>query len=121
MKLINQGKGIGTALLLCLAGWVQSQDLHFSQFMNNPMLTNPANTGFNPDYDYRVGGSYRNQWWSLPASAAFTGQGIYGQFLYLDPAEDLVGVVWGAWNTPNNGAAEAETYALMAAAAEALR
>lgn len=42
------------------------QDLHFSQFMHNPLLTNPANTGFNPDFDYRVGGSYRNQWWGLP-------------------------------------------------------
>jgi CubicO group peptidase (beta-lactamase class C family) len=64
---------------------------------------------------------YGYQWWSLPSSAAFTGQGIYGQFLYIDPAEDLVGVVWGAWNTPNDGAAELETYALMAAAAAALR
>lgn len=43
-----------------------AQDLHFSQFMNNPLLTNPANTGFNPDFDYRVGASYRNQWSSLP-------------------------------------------------------
>jgi type IX secretion system PorP/SprF family membrane protein len=66
MKIFNPRKCIGTALLLCIAGMVQSQDLHFSQFMNNPLLTNPANTGFNPDYDYRVGGSYRNQWWSLP-------------------------------------------------------
>jgi len=66
MKIFNPRKGIGTALLLCITGMVQSQDLHFSQFMNNPLLTNPANTGFNPDYDYRVGGSYRNQWWSLP-------------------------------------------------------
>jgi type IX secretion system PorP/SprF family membrane protein len=46
---------------------VRGQDLHFSQFMNNPLLTNPANTGFNPDYDYRLGGSYRSQWWGLPA------------------------------------------------------
>ena len=45
---------------------VQAQDLHFSQFMHNPLLTNPANTGFNPDYDYRLGGTYRNQWWGLP-------------------------------------------------------
>ena len=45
---------------------LQAQDLHFSQFMNNPLLTNPANTGFNPDYDYRIGASYRNQWASIP-------------------------------------------------------
>ena len=68
---------------------------------------------------YALGYGY--QWWSLPASSAFTAQGIYGQFLYIDPAEDFVGVVWGAWNTPNNSAAELETYALMAAAVAALR
>ena len=40
---------------------VMAQDLHFSQFFNNPLLTNPANTGFIPDADYRLGASYRNQ------------------------------------------------------------
>src|SRR5258705_4851579 len=39
-----------------------SQDLHFSQFMNSPLSTNPANTGFIPGGDYRVGINYRNQW-----------------------------------------------------------
>lgn len=68
---------------------------------------------------YALGYGY--QWWSLPSSRAFTAQGIYGQFLYIDPAEDVVGVVWGAWNTPNDGAAEIETYALMTAAVAALR
>jgi type IX secretion system PorP/SprF family membrane protein len=40
----------------------QSQDLHFSQYFNAPLLVNPANTGFMPDGDYRISGSYRNQW-----------------------------------------------------------
>lgn len=44
-----------------------SQDLHFSQFMNSPLTTNPANAGFIPDADYRIGGNYRSQWTSLPA------------------------------------------------------
>lgn len=39
-----------------------AQELHFSQYFNSPLMVNPANTGFNPDYDYRVGGNYRNQW-----------------------------------------------------------
>ena len=43
----------------CIAS---AQQLHFSQYFNTPLLVNPANTGFNPDYDYRFGGSYRNQW-----------------------------------------------------------
>jgi type IX secretion system PorP/SprF family membrane protein len=44
-----------------------AQDLHFSQFMNSPLTTNPANTGFIPDGDYRLGINYRNQWASIMA------------------------------------------------------
>ena len=50
-------------LITCLC----SQDLHFSQFFNNPLVTNPANTGFIPDADYRIGASYRNQYSSIMA------------------------------------------------------
>ncbi|HEX6914686.1 MAG TPA: PorP/SprF family type IX secretion system membrane protein, partial [Chitinophagaceae bacterium] len=39
-----------------------AQDLHFSQYYNAPLLVNPANTGFNPDFDYRIGANYRTQW-----------------------------------------------------------
>jgi type IX secretion system PorP/SprF family membrane protein len=46
---------------------VIAQDLHFSQFFNNPLLTNPANTGFIPDADYRLGASYRNQYSNIMA------------------------------------------------------
>ncbi|RYY86888.1 MAG: type IX secretion system membrane protein PorP/SprF [Chitinophagaceae bacterium] len=42
-----------------------AQDLHFSQFFNSPLSTNPANTGFIPDGDYRIGINYRNQWSSI--------------------------------------------------------
>ncbi len=41
---------------------VNGQSLNFSQYFNNPLFVNPANTGFNPDMDYRIGGNYRNQW-----------------------------------------------------------
>ena len=50
--------------------WVlnaDAQDLHFSQFFNSPLTTNPANTGFIPDADYRLGAHYRNQWSSIMA------------------------------------------------------
>lgn len=46
---------------------VNAQDLHFSQFMNSPLLTNPANTGFIPDGDYRLGINYRTQWSNIMA------------------------------------------------------
>lgn len=53
--------------LCCLVATisVQAQDLHFSQFFNSPLTTNPANTGFIPDGDYRLGVNYRNQWSSI--------------------------------------------------------
>jgi len=52
-------------MLAATAMHVCAQDLHFSQYFNAPLLVNPANTGFNPDYDFRVGGNYRNQWASV--------------------------------------------------------
>jgi type IX secretion system PorP/SprF family membrane protein len=51
------------SLLFC-GKTILAQDLNFSQYFNAPLVVNPANTGFNPDYDYRVGGNYRNQWWA---------------------------------------------------------
>lgn len=55
------------AIVCLLAGTqtVCAQDLHFSQYYNSPLLINPANTGFAPDVDYRVGINYRNQWASV--------------------------------------------------------
>lgn len=54
-----------TSLIAVQSG--HAQDLHFSQFFNNPLLTNPANTGFIPDADYRLGASYRNQYSNIMA------------------------------------------------------
>lgn len=53
---------IGLSIMTVL---VQGQDLHFSQWFNTPLITNPANTGFIPDADYRLGANYRNQWSSV--------------------------------------------------------
>lgn len=56
--------------VLALAGpaTALSQDLHFSQYFNSPLLVNPANTGFSPDVDWRVGVNYRNQWASVTSN-----------------------------------------------------
>lgn len=53
--------------LFCLPMVMAGQDLHFSQFFNSPLSTNPANTGFLPASDYRIGANYRNQWSSIMA------------------------------------------------------
>ena len=53
----------------CIAGpMANGQDLHFSQFFNSPLTTNPANTGFIPDADYRIGAHYRNQFSNILAA-----------------------------------------------------
>src|ERR1700743_418180 len=57
-------------VLCCAVGGFSSlygQDMHFSQWFNAPLLTNPANTGFIPDADYRLGANYRNQWSAIMA------------------------------------------------------
>lgn len=51
-----------------LVNSLPAQDLHFSQFFNSPLSTNPANTGFIPDADYRLGAHYRNQYSSILSS-----------------------------------------------------
>lgn len=53
---------IASILLACSSLVSFSQDLHFSQWFNSPLTTNPANTGFIPDADYRIGANYRSQW-----------------------------------------------------------
>ena len=83
-------------------------------------------TGFGKlEKDYPLGYGY--QWWTLPRKAgtthdgAFTAQGIFGQFVYVNPREQVVAVVWSAWRDAWQTATEFETYALLAAAVEALR
>lgn len=49
------------------AGKLFAQDLHFSQFFNSPLTTNPANTGFIPNSDFRIGAHYRNQYSNIMA------------------------------------------------------
>jgi type IX secretion system PorP/SprF family membrane protein len=66
----------GGCMLLGILG-VSGQDLHFSQWFNSPLLTNPANTGFIPDADYRLGSNYRNQW-SAIMSEPYRTMSIWG-------------------------------------------
>jgi type IX secretion system PorP/SprF family membrane protein len=58
---------LSSLLLLLIFSPSYSQDLHFSQFFNSPLSTNPANTGFIPDADYRIGAHFRNQYSSIMA------------------------------------------------------
>jgi type IX secretion system PorP/SprF family membrane protein len=64
-------------MLLTGAVCVNAQDLHFSQWFNAPLIINPANTGFIPDADYRIGANYRNQWSSI-MSVPYKTMSIWG-------------------------------------------
>lgn len=76
------------ACSLQLEASLQAQDLHFSQFFNSPLTTNPANTGFIPDADYRIGANYRNQW-SAVMSAPYKTISVFGDAqLFRDRLEN---------------------------------
>ena len=68
---------------------------------------------------------YQYQWWVLPAATGklrgFEAQGIYGQFLYVNPAEHVVIVVTSVWPKPWDDALEFETYAVFDAFLKALK
>ncbi len=60
-------KKVWACVCMALCGvTAQAQSIHFSQYYNAPLLVNPANTAMMPDYDYRMGANFRNQWSSVP-------------------------------------------------------
>ena len=54
---------------------------------------------------------YANQWWTLGSSSfdAFTGVGVHGQYLFVDPAADVVIVKCSAWPTQDDERRDLET------------
>ncbi|MER8188382.1 serine hydrolase [Kitasatospora sp. NPDC094015] len=57
-----------------------------------------------------TGYGYSNQWWTLGGPhRAFTGLGIYGQFLWIDPVADVVVVKTSAWPVADDPALDGET------------
>ncbi len=75
-------KLIQTAFLLIAGMQLTAQDLHFSQFFNSPLTTNPANTGFLPDADFRIGANYRNQW-SAVMTVPYKTSSVFGDVQLL--------------------------------------
>ncbi|HEY0059171.1 MAG TPA: PorP/SprF family type IX secretion system membrane protein [Flavisolibacter sp.] len=79
-------------ILLIIGSWLLpfasvAQDLHFSQFMNSPLTTNPANTGFIPDGDYRLGVNYRDQWSNI-MSVPYKTMSAYGDVQVMKNRSD---------------------------------
>lgn len=79
--------GVLGICVICMILHVGAQDLHFSQFFNSPLTTNPANTGFIPDGDYRLGVNYRNQWSSV-MTLPYKTMSVFGDAqVYQNPNE----------------------------------
>src|ERR1044072_4059064 len=78
--IVNRSLKIVLVTLSCVVSFCfqsLAQDMHFSKWFNSPLTTNPANTGFIPDADYRIGVNYRNQW-STIMSVPYKTMSIWG-------------------------------------------
>ena len=70
---------------------------------------------------------YGYQWWALPPRptgihrGAFLAGGAFGQFIHVNPTEQVVVAIQSAWGQHQDSDAEAETIALLGAAVRALR
>jgi CubicO group peptidase (beta-lactamase class C family) len=70
---------------------------------------------------------YGYQWWVLPHgptgihAGAFVAIGACGQYIYVNPAEQVVIAIQSAWRRHRDSDAEAETFTLFGAAVRALR
>jgi type IX secretion system PorP/SprF family membrane protein len=85
---VNIKKILFVNLFTLLCTFSYAQDLHFSQFFNSPLTTNPANTGFIPDADYRLGVNYRNQWSSILSAPYKTVSAFADAQLFRDKMEN---------------------------------
>jgi CubicO group peptidase (beta-lactamase class C family) len=62
---------------------------------------------------------YANQWWTLGGDhRAFTGIGVHGQYLFVDPSADVVIVKCSAWPVEEDDDRDAETIAALRAIVE---
>lgn len=146
--MLNDGKINGTSILP--SGWVDalsSPPADAPQCACNELYS--ENNGAEYPYAYPLGYSYN--WWSLPDQTwgeweylddaswwgsdaieavrpdftnllgTFTAQGVFGQFIHINPAEKMVTVVLSAWELPWIDPKEYETYCFINAAAEALK
>jgi CubicO group peptidase (beta-lactamase class C family) len=69
---------------------------------------------------------YGYQWWVTPPApgihnGVFAALGAYGQFIYINAAEQVVVAIHSAWRQNSDDAARADTVALIRAAVGALR
>ena len=100
------------------AGWVDGM---------NALPANSMLRGVKP-YAGQHALGYQHQWWLFPqgdqavaghGSSAFSAIGVFGQYLYINRAADVVAVLWSSAPAPEMPAYETEIVAFLAAAVSA--
>ena len=146
--MLNNGRVNGTALLP--PDWVANVTTPPADAPQCACgaLYSPANAG-EEAYAYPLGYSYN--WWPFPSDTmgswshlndptwwgsdaiwvsdpyftnllgTYTAQGIFGQFIHINPKENMVTIVLSAWETPWIDPKEFETYSFIDAAVYALK
>jgi CubicO group peptidase (beta-lactamase class C family) len=70
---------------------------------------------------------YGYHWWAVPPllggvnNGAFSARGAFGQFIFVNPTDQVVIAIQSAWRQPQDSDAEAEIVAMIRAAVSALR
>jgi CubicO group peptidase (beta-lactamase class C family) len=70
---------------------------------------------------------YGYHWWAVPPlpggvnNGAFAANGVFGQFIFVNPTEQVVIAMQSAWRQPHDSDAAAENIAMIRAAVYALR
>jgi len=70
---------------------------------------------------------YGYHWWAAPPmpggvnNGAFAANGIFGQFIFVNPTEQVVIALQSAWRLPQDSDAAVENVAMIRAAVRALR
>ena len=70
---------------------------------------------------------YGYHWWAVPPlpggvnNGAFSARGAFGQFIFVNPTEQVVIAIQSAWRQPQDSDAEAEIVAMIRAAVSVLR
>jgi len=72
-----------TAVIFSLAS-LKAQDIHFSQYNAQPLLLNPALSGLN-ECDYRVGGMFRTQWYTVSAGNTYRTTSVFADMAVYKP------------------------------------
>jgi len=106
LMFLNHGKWNGKQIVR--SEWIEQATTPQSSQVRSSMLGKISPLG------------YGYQWWTFP-DGAYAAEGIYFQFIYVDPKENLVIVKTSAFDRPWDAALEGQTYAAFHATATSLR